>query len=136
MAQARWVALIAALAAALAVFAVPLTPLQGFLPARGGDAALSVMIVAAAALQAVGARGMSLSLRGRGKHAPVSVILAYLGALCWVIALLAGLWATQSGPAGITIGLLLMAPAAIFGLALQIVALAALARVDRTASAH
>lgn len=131
MIERRWTFLWVALACGLLLFVSPITPMQA-LPFNP-DIPIFFAAMGAIGLQAVGTIGMRAHFRVRRKPAPVMVTISFIAALAWGVASLAAIWGQTMGPGGIVVGLLLMLPAAVIALALQVVTLIGFRRAERHA---
>lgn len=122
----RWVLLIAALVCGVAFFvpwAVSSAQFWGIPFADG--------MPAAALLQALGTLAMSRHTATRGARATWSTILGYGAVAGWLGALMAANAGVEAGSGGLVYGLLIMLPAALIGLLLQIAALIGFTRALR-----
>jgi hypothetical protein len=133
MVEHRWMLLGIACACGVFLFATPFIPLNDLVPFNP-DYALFLIAMGAIALQALGVMGMRAYLRSRDVRAPVRISAGFIAALAWGVATLAAIWGTASGPGGVVVGLLLMLPASILALALQIATLIAFRRAERRPS--
>lgn len=130
MTEYRWAFLWAALACGLFLFVIPMSPARALISSVP-DIALFLIATAAMGLQALGAIGMRTRLRAANLRARFVIAASFIAAIGWGVALLAAIWGESMGPGGIVVGILVMLPAAILALALQIAALIFFARAER-----
>lgn len=136
MAKLRWLFLWLALVCGLGMFAVPLTPsLRDLVPHNSSDAVMTVFFLGAAALQTLGALGMRTHLRENAGSAPVAIGLSFGSAIAWIIALPGSSAAVAAGPGGLPIAFLLVFPAVLIAIVLQITTLIMFGNAERKAVA-
>lgn len=90
-----------------------------------------LLLMFAPLLQGAGTRGMSDHLKARSVSAKRTVLVGYVSAIAWLIAVVGGLLAQASGAGGLVFGFFLVLPGIAIGLVTQIIAFVGFMRADK-----
>lgn len=126
----RWYLLVGALVCGATMLLPIVYPASQYWSARPE----AVLLMFTPFLQAAGTRGMGEHLAARGVNAKRTVLVGYVAAAAWLIAVVGGLLAQASGPGGLVFGFFLVLPGIAIGLITQIIAFVGFMRADKRAA--
>jgi hypothetical protein len=121
----RWYLLVAALFSGAAMLLPMLIPSSVYWNVRP-DALLTFTPF----LQGAGVFAMSRALTARGAKAKLAVVLGYVAAAAWLVAVIGGVLAQAAGPGGLVFGFFLVLPGIAIGLLTQIIAIVSFVRAE------
>lgn len=117
----RWPLLWAALACGAGFFVI--LGLAGQLPDwLSGDIVFNGLCIGAALFQELGTLGARAHLKSHGMSFGLQSLISFAASVCWIIVVLAGFLGVMAGSGGLPIAFFLLFPAALLGLALQVIA--------------